>query len=80
MYKLISKNTIFAVICDDESYDYYLVKALTESYELDNRETDSWDITYESGTKVIKGHYFKQDENPLRRHKILVLLRTKYDL
>jgi hypothetical protein len=40
--ELISKNTIFAILCDDESYDYYLVKALTESYELDIRETDSW--------------------------------------
>jgi hypothetical protein len=27
--ELISKNTIFAVLCDDESYDYYLVKGLT---------------------------------------------------
>jgi hypothetical protein len=40
---LISKKAIFAVLCEDTQYDFYLVKANSESLTLNHDKTDSWD-------------------------------------
>ncbi|CAG2187336.1 unnamed protein product [Mytilus edulis] len=74
--ELISKSTIFAVLCDDDDFDYYLLKAQTETYQLTSRETDSWGVSYQPGTKVIKGNYFMQGENPLH----FKMIKRKYRL
>ncbi|CAG2208510.1 unnamed protein product [Mytilus edulis] len=74
--ELISKSTIFAVLCDDDDFDYYLLKAQTETYQLTSRETDSWGVSYQPGTKVIKGNYFMQGENPLH----FKMIKRKYGL
>ncbi|CAC5383741.1 unnamed protein product [Mytilus coruscus] len=58
IYELVSNSTIFAVLCDDDEFDYYLLKAQTESYQLQSRETDSWGVSYQPGTTVIKGNLF----------------------
>ena len=76
LHDLVTKDTIFAVLCEDEQSDYYLLKAKTGSYELENSETDSWGVTYEPGAKVIKGNYFSQDENPLH----FKFIKRKYGL
>ncbi|CAG2206431.1 unnamed protein product [Mytilus edulis] len=52
--ELISKSTIFAVLCDDDDFDYYLLKAQTETYQLTSRETDSWGVSYQPGTKTCE--------------------------
>jgi hypothetical protein len=39
---LVSENTIFATLCDDSEYDYYLVKATSSSIDLREGESDKW--------------------------------------
>jgi hypothetical protein len=64
---LISRNTVFAVLCNDPVSDFYLVKANSESYLLNKTETDSWGVSYNKGTNVVKGNYFEQDQkNPFK--------------
>ena len=50
---------------DDPENDYFLVKAKTSSAVLDKDETDKWGARYTSGTSVIRGSYFQQQDNPL---------------
>ncbi|CAC5387052.1 unnamed protein product [Mytilus coruscus] len=76
IYELVSKSTIFAVLCDDDEFDYYLLKAQTESFQLQSRETDSWGVSYQPGTNVIKGNYSMQAENPLH----FKMIKRKYGL
>ena len=62
---LISRNSVFAVLCNDPVSDFYLVKANSESYLLNKTETDSWGVSYNKGTHVVKGNYFEQyQKNP----------------
>jgi hypothetical protein len=55
------------VLCNDPVSDFYLVKANSESYLLNKTETDSWGVSYNKGTNVVKGNYFEQDQkNPFK--------------
>lgn len=75
--ELITKHTIFAVLCDDDDKcDYFLLRAQTESFELENLETDSWGVSYDRGTNVIKGNFFSQGPNPLN----FKLIKRKFAL
>ena len=56
---LISKKAIFAVLCEDTQYDFYLVKANSESLTLNHDKTDSWDVRFNSNSNVIEGNYSK---------------------
>ena len=41
------------------------MKANSESYLLNKTETDSWGVSYNKGTHVVKGNYFEQyQKNP----------------
>jgi hypothetical protein len=64
--ELIQEGMIFAALCDDEDYDYYLVRADTSAFVLGKRTTDEWGTTWPQGTPVIRGHYYiKSGNNPL---------------
>ena len=39
---LITEGTIFAVLCDDDGHDFYLLKATSESIILQENESDEW--------------------------------------
>ena len=39
---LITEGTIFAVLCDDDGHDFYLLKATSESIILHENESDEW--------------------------------------
>jgi hypothetical protein len=64
---LISKKAIFAVLCEDTQYDFYLVKANSESFTLNHDKTDSWSVRFNSNSNVIEGNYFQSiDGDPLK--------------
>ena len=64
---LISKKAIFAVLCEDTQYDFYLVKANSESFTLNHDKTDSWGVRFNSNSNVIEGNYFQSiDGDPLK--------------
>lgn len=64
---LISRNTVFAVLCNDPVSGFYPVKANSESHLLNKTETYCWDVSYNKRTNVVKGNYFEQDQkNPFK--------------
>ena len=70
---LISKKAIFAVLCEDTQYDFYLVKANSESFTLNHDKTDR----FNSNSNVIEGNYFQSiDGDPLK----FSLIRRKLPL
>ena len=61
---LIIKKEIFAVLCEDKQYDFYLVKANSESLTLNHDKTD---VRFNSNSNVIEGNYFQSiDGDPLK--------------
>lgn len=64
---LITKDCIFAVLCDDNVNEYYVMKASSKSVVLQKDDMDRWGAAYRRGTQVIRGHYFeKSPETPLK--------------
>jgi hypothetical protein len=58
--------SIFAVLCEDTQYDFYLVKANSESFTLNHDKTDNWGVRFNSNSNVIEGNYFQSiDGDPL---------------
>jgi len=55
---LISKGTIFAVLCNDDQHDFFLLKALSGVEVLSRHETDLWDASFPPSACVIRGLYF----------------------
>jgi len=51
---LITKGTIFAVLCDDDGHDFYLLKATSESNILQENESDEWGASFSRGSSVIR--------------------------
>ena len=71
MASLITRGSVFAVFCQDNDYEYYLVCADSPSYTLEKETTDNWGITWQCGTSVIKGFYYEHlKENPLKNKMI----------
>jgi hypothetical protein len=52
---LITEGTIFAVLCDDDGHDFYLLKATSESIILQENESDEWGASFSRGSSVIRG-------------------------
>jgi hypothetical protein len=52
-------KAIFAVLCEDTQYDFYLVKVNSESFTLNHDKTDSWGVRFNSNSNVIEGNYFQ---------------------
>jgi hypothetical protein len=59
---LITEGTIFAVLCDDDGHDFYLLKATSESIILQENESDEWGASFSRGSSVIRGVYFAEEE------------------
>ena len=59
---LITEGTIFAVLCDDDGHDFYLLKATSESIILQENESDEWGASFSRGSSVIKGDVFCKEE------------------
>ena len=57
-YHLISKGTIFAVFCNDDQHDFFLLKALSGVEVLSRHETDLWDASFPPSAHVIRDLYF----------------------
>jgi hypothetical protein len=71
---LIIKKEIFAVLCEDTQYDFFLVKANSESLTIIHDKTDSWGFRFNSNSNVIEGNYFQSiDGDPL---KVSLIRRT----
>ena len=74
---LIIKKEIFAVLCEDTQYDFFLVNANSESLTLIHDKTDSWGVRFNSNSNVIEGNYFQSiDGDPLK----VSLIRCKLAL
>jgi hypothetical protein len=43
---LITEGTIFAVLCDDDGHDFYLLKATSENIILQENESDEWGASF----------------------------------
>ena len=59
---LITEGTIFAVLCDDDGHDFYLLKATSESIILQENESDEWGASFSRGSSVIRGGVFCKEE------------------
>ena len=57
---LVSKNCIFAVMCDDDKCDFYILKANSKAIVLSNDEGDCWGAFYRKHSEIIRGNYFQQ--------------------
>jgi hypothetical protein len=44
-----TEGTIFAVLCDDDGHDFYLLKATSESIILQENESDEWGASFSRG-------------------------------
>lgn len=55
---LIAEGNIFAVLCDDDKHDFYLLKATSGVQTLQRKETDKWSASFPSNASVIRGLYF----------------------
>jgi predicted phosphohydrolase len=62
-YHLISKGTIFAVFCNDDQHDFFLLKALSGVEVLSRHETDLWDASFPTSARVLSGLYFTKKQN-----------------
>ena len=61
------QGNCFCRIFDDPDYDYYLVRADSKTYVLENDETDAWGTTWNAGTSFISGKYYqKSPKLPLK--------------
>jgi len=59
---LITEGTIFAVLCDDDGHDFYLLKATSESIILQENESDEWGCVFFQGFIGNKGDVFCKEE------------------
>ena len=68
---LISKGTIFAILCNDDQHDFFLLKALSVVEVLSRHETDLWDASFPPSAHVIRGLYLKKNQNNILQYKLL---------
>jgi predicted phosphohydrolase len=68
---LISKGTIFAVLCNDDQHDFFLIKALSGVEVLSRHETDLWGASFPPSALVIRGLYFTKKQNNILQYKLL---------
>ena len=54
---LITEGTIFAIFCDDDGHDFYLLKATSESIILQENESAEWGMSFSRGSSVIRRMY-----------------------
>jgi hypothetical protein len=66
---LITEGTIFAVLCDDDGHDFYLLKATSESIILQENESDEWGASFPRGSSVIRGMYFAKKNFEVLKYK-----------
>lgn len=57
---LVNKGSIIAIAAqDDDSYDYYLMRVISDSLvTLSTEETDDYGCQFQAGNTVLKGHFF----------------------
>jgi hypothetical protein len=68
---LITKWTIFAVLCNDDQHDFFLIKALSGVKVLSRHETDLWGASFPPSALVIRGLYFTKKLNNIWQYKLL---------
>jgi hypothetical protein len=68
---LISKGTIFAVLCNDDQHDFFLIKDLAGVEVLSRHETDLWGASFPPSALVIRGLYFTKKQNNILQYKLL---------
>jgi hypothetical protein len=68
---LISKGSIFAVLCNDDQHDFFLLKALSGVEVLSRHETDLWGASFPPSALVIRGLYFTKKQNNILQYKLL---------
>jgi len=68
---LIAEGNIFAVLCDDDKHDFYLLKATSGVQTLQRKETDKWGASFPSNASVIRGLYFTKKENSILQYKLI---------
>jgi hypothetical protein len=68
---LISKESIFAVLCNDDQHAFFLLKALSGVEVLSRHETDLWDASFSPSACVIRGLYFTKKQNNILQYKLL---------
>ena len=68
---LITEGTIFAVFCDDDGHDFYLLKATSESIISQENESDEWGASFPRGSSVIRGMHFAKKNFEVLKYKHL---------
>ena len=66
---MIDEGIIFAVLCEDDTHDFYLLKATSGVQTLKRKETDRWGASFPATTSVITGLYLTQEKNSILQYK-----------
>ena len=68
---LVDKNMVIAVLADDPSFEYYLLKVISGPETIEQRITDEWGCTFDRGSKVVKGLYYDRLKNKPFLYKLI---------
>lgn len=68
---LVSTGSVVAVLTDDPSYEYYLMKVVEPTHILDTDEVDNWGNAFPSGASVIKGLYYERVNGNMFEYKLI---------
>jgi hypothetical protein len=63
----------FAVVCDDEQVDYYILQCTKSKYKLTEAVEDEWGGIFSIGDVVVEGVYFELQSKLRNCHKYILL-------
>jgi hypothetical protein len=71
---LVSEGDNFAMVCDDDKVDYYILQCTKAKYVLsESIESDGGGNSYSIGDMVLEGYYYNLKSELLNGHKYQLL-------